>query len=57
MPSGYAAMRLSGIVAHVSGDPTIARLSGLGIQIIGGEPDALRWLELTVARFAKAIID
>jgi pSer/pThr/pTyr-binding forkhead associated (FHA) protein len=57
LPSGYAAMRLSGIVAHVSGDPTIARLSGLGIQIIGGEPEALRWLELTVARFAKAIID
>jgi len=57
LPNGHAAMRLNGVVAHVSGDPTIAHLSGLGIEIVGGSPDALRWLERTVARFAKAIID
>jgi len=57
LPNGHAALRLSGVVAHVSGDPTIAHLSGLGIQIVGGSPEALRWLESTVARFAKAIIE
>jgi predicted component of type VI protein secretion system len=57
LPNGHAALRLSGVVAHVSGDPTLAHLSGLGIQIVGGSPEALRWLERTVARFAKAIIE
>ena len=57
LPDGHAAMRLTGVVAHVSGDPTIAHLSGLGIEIVGGSPDALRWLERTVARFAKVIVD
>jgi predicted component of type VI protein secretion system len=57
LPNGHAALRLSGVVAHVAGDPTLAHLSGLGIQIVGGAPEALRWLETTVARFAKAIIE
>ena len=57
LPNGHAAMRLNGVVAHVSGDPTIAHLSGLGIEIVGGAPEALRWLERTVGRFAKAIVD
>ncbi|HEU5059019.1 MAG TPA: FHA domain-containing protein, partial [Kofleriaceae bacterium] len=57
LPNGHAAMRLNGVVAHVAGDATIAHLSGLGIEIVGGAPEALRWLERTVARFAKAIID
>jgi predicted component of type VI protein secretion system len=57
LPNGHAAMRLTGVVAHVSGDPTIAHLSGLGIEIVGGSSEALRWLERTVARFAKAIVD
>jgi predicted component of type VI protein secretion system len=57
LPNGHAALRLSGVVAHVSGNPTIAHLSGLGIQIVGGSDDALRWLEHTVARFATAIVE
>lgn len=57
LPNGHAALRLNGVVAHVSGDPTLAHLSGLGIQIVGGSPEALRWLERTVARFSRAIIE
>lgn len=57
LPNGHAALRLTGVVAHVSGDPTLAHLSGLGIQIVGGSPEALRWLERTVARFSRAIIE
>lgn len=57
LPNGHAALRLSGVVAHVSGESTIAHLSGLGIEIVGGSPEALRWLERTVAHFAKAIVD
>jgi pSer/pThr/pTyr-binding forkhead associated (FHA) protein len=57
LPNGHAALRLTGVVAHVAGDPTLAHLSGLGIQIVGGSPEALRWLERTVARFARAIFD
>jgi hypothetical protein len=57
LPNGYAALRLTGVVAHVAGDATLAHLSGLGIQIVGGSPEALRWLERTVSRFGRAIFD
>ena len=57
LPNGRAAMRLNGVVAHVASDPTIAHQSGLGIQIVGGSPEALRWLERTVAGFARAIVE
>ncbi len=57
LPNGHAALRLTGVVAHVAGDATLAHLSGLGIQIVGGSPEALRWLEKTVARFSRAIVD
>ncbi len=57
LPNGHAALRLTGVVAHVAGDASLAHLSGLGIQIVGGSPEALRWLERTVARFARAIVD
>ncbi len=57
LPDGHAALRLNGVVAHVAGDATIAHMSGLGIEIVGGTPEALRWLERTVARFARAILE
>jgi len=57
LPNGHAALRLNGVVAHVSGDATLSHLSGLGIQIVGGSQEALRWLERTVARFAEAIVE
>jgi hypothetical protein len=57
LPDGHPAMTFSGVVAHVSDALSVARVSGLGIRIVGGSVEALRWLENTLARFSEAIVD
>lgn len=57
LPDGHPAMTFSGVVAHVTDALSVARASGLGIRIVGGSAEALRWLEHTLARFSEAIAD
>jgi len=57
LPDGHPAMTFSGVVAHVTDALSISRTSGLGIRIVGGSAEALRWLESTLARFSEAIVD
>jgi predicted component of type VI protein secretion system len=57
LPDGTGALRFSGVVAHVSGETTIGSPCGLGVEVLGGNSDALRWLEGTIARLCKAIVD
>jgi hypothetical protein len=57
LPDGHPAMTFSGVVAHVTDALSVARTSGLGIRIVGGSAEALRWLESTLARFSEAIVD
>jgi hypothetical protein len=54
LPDGYAALRLSGFVAHVAGQPTLEHRCGMGIQITGGAAASRDWLERTVALLARA---
>jgi len=57
LPDGHPAMTFSGVVAHVTDALSVSRTSGLGIRIVGGSAEALRWLENTLARFSEAILD
>lgn len=53
LPDGHSALQFSGVVAHVTTDPTLGKGSvGLGIRFVGGTPESLAWLESTVARYA-----
>ena len=56
IPDGSAALRFSGVVAHVRDEPSPVTAPGLGIQFVGGAPDALDWLERTIARFGEAVV-
>ncbi len=57
LPDGHKALSFSGLVAHVSGEPSLSRTCGFGIRIIGGTPDALRWLQSMVERLADTSVD
>lgn len=57
LPDGHPAMTFTGVVAHVTDALSVSRTSGLGIRIVGGSTEALRWLENTLARFSEAIVD
>lgn len=57
LPDGHRALSFSGLVAHVSGEPTLTRTCGFGIRVIGGTRDALRWLETMVERLADTSVD
>lgn len=56
IPHGSAALRFSGVVAHVRDEPSPVSAPGLGIQFVGGAADALDWLERTIARFGEAVV-
>jgi hypothetical protein len=55
LPDGYRALRLSGYVAHVAGNPTLEHRCGLGIQIVSGSPEGRNWLERTIALLARGV--
>ena len=60
LPDGHSALHLSGVVAHVTDDltrATMGTVSGLGIRLLGGSPEALRWLEGLLARYEIAIVE
>ncbi len=57
LPDGHPAMTFSGVVAHVADQRSALRTHGLGIRIVTGSEEALRWLEKTLARFAEAIVE
>lgn len=57
LPGGSRAeLRFTGVVAHVREELSVMRTPGLGIQFIGGAPDALDWLERTIAQFSEAVV-
>jgi hypothetical protein len=56
IPDGRAALRFSGVVAHVRDEVSPVSAPGLGIQFVGGAPDALDWLERTIAQFGEAVV-
>lgn len=56
LPAGRSALRFTGVVAHVREEMSVVRAPGLGIQFVGGAPDALDWLERTIARFSEAVV-
>jgi Tfp pilus assembly protein PilZ len=51
LPDGHGALRFTGLVVHVSDDRSSARGAGIGVKFAGGSPEALAWLEQTLARF------
>jgi predicted component of type VI protein secretion system len=57
LPDGHKALSFSGLVAHVSGEPSLSITCGFGIRIIGGSRDALRWLGTVVERLADTSAD
>lgn len=56
LPGGTHALHFSGLVAHVLVQPSVTRATGLGIQLIGGSPEALSWLEQTVVSCSQATV-
>ncbi|HUS63217.1 MAG TPA: FHA domain-containing protein [Kofleriaceae bacterium] len=56
IPDGSAALRFSGVVAHVREELSPVSAPGLGIQFIGGARDALDWLDRTIAHFGEAVV-
>ncbi len=57
LPDGYAALRFSGIVVHVTDQLTRASASGLGIRFTSGSSEAMSWLDGVVGRYEKAVVD
>ena len=57
LPDGYAALRFSGTVVHVTDHLTRAGTSGLGIRFASGSIEAMSWLETVVARYEKAVVE
>lgn len=55
LPDGCAALRLSGFVAHVAGNPTLEHRCGMGIHVVGGTSAGRKWLEHTIALLARGI--
>jgi len=55
LPDGQPALTFSGVVAHVT-ERSGPRPSGLGVRLLGGSPEAMRWLETMLARFGEAIV-
>jgi pSer/pThr/pTyr-binding forkhead associated (FHA) protein len=56
MPEGRPGLRFAGVVAHVADQPSVARVHGLGIQLVDGSPDAMSWLEQTISDCSQALI-
>ena len=56
LPGGRSQLHFSGVVAHVREEVSPVRAPGLGIQFVGGAPDALDWLERTIAVFSEAVV-
>ncbi|HEU5057139.1 MAG TPA: FHA domain-containing protein [Kofleriaceae bacterium] len=57
LPDGHRPLSFSGLVAHVSGEPSLERTCGFGIRIVGGSRDALRWLAAMIERLAGTTVD
>jgi predicted component of type VI protein secretion system len=55
LPDGQGAVQFSGVVAHVS-DGSGPHPCGFGVRLLGGSPDAMRWLEMMLARFDEMIV-
>ncbi len=56
MPEGRPGLRFAGVVAHVADQPSVARVHGLGIQLVDGSHDAMTWLEETLSDCSQALI-
>jgi pSer/pThr/pTyr-binding forkhead associated (FHA) protein len=57
LPDGYAALRFSGTVVHVTDQMSRVGTSGLGIRFSSGSSEAMGWLEGVVGRYEKAIVE
>jgi pSer/pThr/pTyr-binding forkhead associated (FHA) protein len=57
MPEGHSAVVFEGVVAHVADEPGKARVPGLGIHLVKGSPDAMRWLDRTIAVCSEAVVE
>jgi len=57
LPDGYAALRFSGTVVHVTDQMSRVGTSGLGIRFSSGSSEAMGWLEGVVGRYEKAVVE
>lgn len=57
LPDGYAALRFSGTVVHVTDQLSRVGASGLGIRFSSGSSESMAWLEGVVGRYEKAVVE